>query len=327
MASTLDQFNQILASGNPMLSDLKELMDAPGDADEVAAWDQAGGFGTVGSEETKRAAITYLAQLMRRNSLDSTVEDLIGNATAEFNARTGGPSGQDLARIENAKRAAEEDATRNAEDARRDAQQVEGARRDAERGGFSDGTDPLIAGTAGVKRELPESVSDYQDFLTESQEGRGALFRTAIRGQYPLASPWRDYLESRNDAAEQQYLVQAGIGGTAPSNFSQYAVGPGTKGLNPDLWKAYLQSTSSILTNPPGNMPKSVSGYREYLNDPESGQGRQFNLALQSYLPGVPAPFRGSVARGARRKLEDLTVNQPGQEFLPWFVGRGQRFF
>lgn len=88
-----------------------------------------------------------------------------------------------------------------------------------------------------------------------------------------------------------------------------------------------MQSANSILTNPPGHMPENVSGFREYLNDPEFGQGRQFNQALQSYLPRVAAPFRGSVRGGARRVLEDLTVNQPGQSFLPWFVGRGQRFF
>ena len=182
---------------------------------------------------------------------------------------------------------------------------------------------PLTSGQAGVNRPIPEQRSTYQDFLAESEGGRRGLFGAAVRGQNPQSNPFRDYLLSRFEPTQAQYNIESGLGTTPPGSFSEYATGRGQQRLNPDVWRAYLQSASSLLTNPPSNLPQQQADFASWLEDPEN----QFNLALESYTPNSPAPFRRAAKGRAQDVFNDFLVNQPGQSFLPWFTGRGQRFF
>lgn len=179
---------------------------------------------------------------------------------------------------------------------------------------------PVVDPLAGVSTQ---ALAERQEALSESERGRQSLFGAAVRGQYSQVNPFQDYLLSRYDPTFAQFQTERGLSNTPPSDFSQYARAAAGTNLNPDVWKAYIQTGAGLLASPQTDLPERQGIFREWLSDPNN----QFDLALQSTLARTPGSFRPALRSGAQRVFEDQYVNQPEQTFLPWFVGRGQRFF
>ena len=170
----------------------------------------------------------------------------------------------------------------------------------------------------------PSDLTDYQDFLAESEEGRRGLFGSGIRQQYPRGNPYRDWIESRFDPTQAQYNVEAGLGSTPPPSFREYSKTAAGKAFSPNIWRDYLNTASGLLTGGSKNLSQQQGDFREWLDEDATNQ---YDLALQSYLPRVAAPFRRAVQRRAGNVFDDFTIDQPSQSFLPWFVGRDHKFF
>ena len=274
---------------------------SPESIEQVLAKYRAGGYGPVGSAEAQQAASDDYAFVLIQSGMGSAQALTAGiKALRDFDANNFGP-GTDLAATPKLP--------------------ALGPNTPSPAGGAV-GSDPLY----GNRAEVQDLRNDaFKDWVGRTEEGRQGLFGAAIRKGNPVANPFRDYQENRFEPVNAQYIVESGLGAEPPGGFSQYATGRGTTPLSPDLWKAYLKTASTMLTNPSENMPQRQGDFREWLNE---SQKNQFDLALQGYLPGVAAPFQNTVRRSAANVFNDRQINTPtGDSFLPWFTGRGQRFF
>lgn len=193
---------------------------------------------------------------------------------------------------------------------------------------------PGVAGPpmAGNVVYASQPKTEWENFVAETPAGREALFGRSLREQYPNApGPWQAFVRRQQEPLEQQYALAESrrSEGDIPGRWTDFIANlrerMGGQPRSRQEWQGDIQGAAGLLgTGPAGTLPQE--GYRQYLLDPESGLGRQYDLALQGTLPGVAAPFRSSYRNYARNQWSDFTLNRPDEQFLPYFVNRGYRF-
>ena len=75
------------------------------------------------------------------------------------------------------------------------------------------------------------------------------------------------------------------------------------------------------------------AAFLEYLTGGVTDEGiqgnqmNQYNLALAGAYPNLSAYAKPYLAKAAKDAFAQFRFNQPGANFLPWYVGKGNSFF
>jgi len=165
---------------------------------------------------------------------------------------------------------------------------------------------------------IPESRAEYLASLEEQARGRESIFGATLSNQLAgrtTPGPFRSALERQFYPLQSQYLQRSGLGdiGEDPSFRKFLSAGDFTarEGLKP------LARRTAGLFDPEAILDKRQQGFLQSLLDQP---GMQFDIALQSVLPGIAPPFRQSYRNFLRRAFEQHQVDQPDVPYLPQFV-------
>lgn len=188
------------------------------------------------------------------------------------------------------------------------------------------------AGSLGLGEQSFANQRDKWIELERTGEGRGDLLDEAIRSQYPHASnPFQAFLGRQGDRLFNQYALGSAFGpshaGDTPINtFRDYLRG-GAQGdrLSQSAMGGMLGQIGQALSNP------DTSGLSQQMANwlPFFEQGvNQFNAALQSSLGGVAGAAQPYFERKAGSSFADYGVNNPETGgWLNYWLGRDKRFF
>ena len=273
-----------------------------------------GGYGTVGSQAAKNAALADLAQYFKNTGM--TAEEAAGRAGRSFDAVVGAGGALDAIMGGGGTGAGTGTGTRT--------ETGTGAGTGI---GTGTGGGGMVGGQFGTQR-------DKWLELERTPGGRADLWGEAIRSQYPGASnPFQDFLGRQEDAAFNQYMLQSASGpshaGDTPINtFRDYARGGGSGGgqrLSQSQMADMLGQWGSALGNPDtSGLSKAMLNWLPFMR-----QGaNQFNTALQSSVGGVPGAARPYFENAAGESFADYGVNNPETGgWLNQWLNRGRRFF
>ena len=153
----------------------------------------------------------------------------------------------------------------------------------------------------------------------------GSLFTAALNQQMPQGGfgPFGNYLRRQEGDLTNLYTYGQLSGDVPdPVSFKDFL---GSRGginrVDPTAFGAYATRGASALSGPPTD---ENAAFREYL---QQDPNRQFTLASAGGMPNLAREARGYYNKAARDAFEQFRYDRPAEDFLPWYVGRGQRFF
>ena len=108
----------------------------------------------------------------------------------------------------------------------------------------------------------------------------------------------------------------------APS-FSDYLGMPGVVPTQQDL-QDQIRQAASLFGERPGEAPlgEAQQGFVQSLTE---DMGKQFNLGLSSVLQNMPIHLRAPYTRWAQGRFRQFRGTTPEEQWLPQFVGTGDR--
>ena len=253
---------------------------------------QSGGFGTPGSAEAKRQVMKALASFWSRQGVpdDEAWQRATDTFSREFGTGAAAATG------------------------------VKGA---ASAGSLaSTSRTPADSFTASnqsiddLRRELP----------TEPQFEAAVAEQTPSGGFGPLGN-WMRRQES--DLSNLYDWGQRSSSLPSAQNFKEFiGARGGINRVDPSAFRGFAESGSRVLT--PGSdvgMTEEDAAWRDYLNDPAGGMGRQFDIGVAAGAPGISREARPYFERAAKRAFERFQFDEPEKSYLPHLVNRGFRFF
>lgn len=175
----------------------------------------------------------------------------------------------------------------------------------------------------GNNFDLNSNRNSFLDFLGETQEGRGQVFRGALANMPErVASPFRGFLERQFPRVQNEFILDQGLGGSsAVKSFQDFLEDrPFQQNFGNPLDR--LRQVAGLFDAPPDSLSNTQQGFLEFLDNPTNS----FNLALQSTRPSVAAPFRRSFDTVARRNFDRDIFNNPEANFFQTFANRGFSF-
>lgn len=177
------------------------------------------------------------------------------------------------------------------------------------------------------KGERITPINPFEQFLSETPGGRGAIGEEFLERTYPTAGgPFAGYLGRQVERQEPQYLLQAGLGQVSPDvSFMDYlGRGLGKTGNPPVDWKGAIDQASGFVQDPTGATgTPGQNAFAQWLRDnPEAER----QMAIEAGRSGIAAPFQNAFKNFANRAYSTFSYNNPGQPWLPEYVRRGFRF-
>ena len=283
---TTDQRNALLSEGGPVGAQIGNSQEAGLTESQIYAKYNGGGYGPVGSTAARNAAMGDLAQYFKSTGM--TAEQAAARAGRAFDANVGAGGAQDAA--------------------------IAGA-----------GDAWNWKEQRGARGLSPSDFLRYREGLEEEVSGQRGIFAADLRKRNPRGNPFQDYLQGQFAPTQAQYQLESAFAPNDPGSFSSYSEhGGGERGMSPDLWRAYTQSAAGLLETDRTALTDRQIPLRNML---EADRQSQYNLALQGNLQRMPGAFRNATRSIAADVWNDWNVNNPaGDEFLPWYVKRGQRF-
>ena len=153
----------------------------------------------------------------------------------------------------------------------------------------------------------------------------GSLFTAALNQQVPQGGfgPWGRYLRGQEGDLTNLYRYGQLSGDVPdPTSFKDFlGARGGINRVDPTAFGAYATRGASALSGAPTD---ENAAFREYLQEDPN---RQFTLASAGGMPNLAREARGYYNKAARDAFEQFRYDRPAEDFLPWYVGRGQRFF
>ena len=170
-------------------------------------------------------------------------------------------------------------------------------------------TEPLFG--AALRRQAPQGgVGPWQSFLGGQEDDLTLLYKLAgLTGDIPGLQRFDEFIGQRGGIAPVNRGEFAAYGQRAANALS----GPTTMANNPFL--------NFFRADPTIQDPNRASEARQ------TAQENQFGLAMQGAYPNLAREARPYAVRGAKEAFNQFRYDQPGLDFLPWFFGRGQKFF
>ena len=153
----------------------------------------------------------------------------------------------------------------------------------------------------------------------------GSLFTAALNEQVPQGGfgPFGRYLRGQEGDLTNLYRYGQLSGDVSdPVSFKDFlGARGGINRVDPTAFGAYATRGAGALSGPATD---ENAAFREFLQEDPN---RQFTLASAGGMPNLAREARGYFTKAARNAFEQFRYDRPAEDFLPWYVGRGQRFF
>lgn len=188
-------------------------------------------------------------------------------------------------------------------------------------GPLGTGVGPDRTGALGVMDDSAPVLNPFEEWLSESAQGRSAIGQEFLQRQFPTAGgPYQGYLGRQMAPLESQYLLQGGLGQFDPSTSFMDYMGSNFGGGGLD-WRSGLTQAAGLVGGTPGTEQQNV--FAEYLRD---NPAQQLALAIQAGRGKVAAPFRKTFEDYARKQYDTFSYNNPLANWLPEWLRRGGQF-